>query len=210
MSDIPTTQDTSLRECLRMENTILSNELSVPINKLDTAVESVINLISDTKIHTETIKTFGVDTRKMPLGKISDKIIDKAHEIFKNISEIIITENDEDIAELDELSAEFWTLIPYSCGRNKSPPIIDTLDQISTYADLLDAMKNSQIAAKIMSNPDNNNNSFNIYNTLGSEIEICNDVNELSLIKNFISGTHAPTHHYSIVMEEVFRLKEKY
>lgn len=206
-----------------------TNDHNIPLESqsvdetLNPKVQAVITLISDTKIHIEAIRSFGVDTKKMPLGKISDLLINEANQILTDTLKIVETFDDGSWEEsrimlglpqgyFDEMlldwSNKFWTRIPYGCGR-KAPPLINNIDQINQCADLLDVLKNSQIAGAITKRC---NGLLDIYKSLNVKITpLTNEnMNEVFLIKKFINNTHAPTHHFHIEIIDIFRLNKEH
>jgi poly [ADP-ribose] polymerase 2/3/4 len=193
-----------------------SEELSntVPIQK-DKVLE-LVALLSDKQLHINSIKSFDI---KMPLGKISDELIEKARKVLVYISTILSTissgewEKSKDALELSDglvkgifvqKSNIFWTLIPFASGRNKSPPLIDNTEQINKCFQLLDDMKNSSIAYKIL---DNSSDIKNVYDRMKIKITDVTDVDERKTIETFITSTHAPTHTYGIQILDVFRVE---
>ncbi len=194
---------------------IKSEEVS--IEKLDKRVDEFIAFISNNKLHVSTIQNFNINTDKMPLGKISDSLIKECHSILKNINEIVLSINDgtweksklllnvtDDNLVYDLLvsySNKFWTRIPYACSRNQKPPIINTKEQVETYAELLEVMQNSKIAGKITKL---STNVFSIYEKMHVDINVCENTDERKIISNFIYGTHAATHYYKTEILEIF------
>ena len=184
---------------------------------MEDAVRDVIVLISDTKIHMQALQTFNIDTKKMPLGKISDPQIDKAYRILFAINAIIEAvengtwERSRKILDLPvnhveeellELSSRFWTNVPYSCGWNR-PPVVDTLKFVERLTELLEVMKNAEIAGKITRRF---NNVGDIYLKMNAGLEVVKDPNERRIVTTFVTGTHAPTHQCKIEVLEAFRI----
>jgi predicted DNA-binding WGR domain protein len=183
--------------------------------KLEPQVNNVISLISSKKLMTDTIKKMDVDTSKLPLGKISKSQIEKAYSILKKIKLWVEVDKTNIIAagildpdkfiekELIELSSSFWTLIPFSCGRNR-PPIIQSSEQLKKYSELLEIMENIKIAGQIFRKT---NNITDIYKELNVSINILNkETLEWSLIEKYIKNTHASTHSYKLNIVNIFKL----
>lgn len=184
-------------------------------NDLETKVIDLIKLISNTDIHTKAMRSFGVDTKKMPLGKISASIIDDADGILFALSEIVGSIEDgtwgESKKALDitddyirnviySLSNKFWTRIPYACGREK-PPVIDNPYRIDQCAELIDIMRNTKIATQIIRK---NVGIFDIYKGIDANISMCSEETEIDFVTNFVLGTKAPTHNYKLEVLEVY------
>ena len=126
--------------------------------KMDPKIADVISLIGDRKTMTQTMQSMDVDTKKLPLGKISNQQIDKSFQVLEMLKKFIhpnkksiqkVTKNPREVVDdhISHYSSQFWTMIPYACGRNR-PPFIDTDKKLEYYAELLDTLKNIQIATK--------------------------------------------------------------
>jgi len=184
-------------------------------SKLDPRVNDVVSMISDKKLMTTTMQKFDVDTKKLPLGKISSLQIVLAHTQLKEIKKWVEADRSSlraaGIAEpekfldikLTGLSSNFWTLIPYSCGRNR-PPVINTPEQVEKYVDLLEVLENLEIAGTIFKRT---NNLDDIYDGLEAEITgVDKDSDEWNMIVKYMTNTHAPTHNYNLELLDAFRI----
>ncbi|MDB4769370.1 WGR domain-containing protein [bacterium] len=186
--------------------------------ELDERISDLISVLGDKKLMAKTMEVFGVDTAKLPLGKISENQIKKGHVILRSISNFVkmdaesvkefTNENVEQykLDELTELSSKFWTNIPYACGRNK-PPIIQTEEQVAKYADLLEVLENIKIAGKITKK--RNSNPSAIYGSIGTEIEPIDDFDsdEWKLLDKYVTNTQGSTHNYlNLKLEAAYRL----
>ena len=191
---------------------------------LQQEVIDLIKLIGNTQIHVDAMRKFGVDTRKLPLGKISNTIINDANSILYALSEIVKAIDDgtwrQSKIELDlddsyitntlySLSNEFWTRIPYACGRNKPPPLINNLQQVNECADLLEVMKNSKIANQLIKKSGSSDHIVNIYDSLKIKITVCSNDKEIKMIKNFVAFTKAPSHNYTLEVLEIFNVSKE-
>ena len=190
---------------------------SKPVN-LHREVFELVTMISSKKLMANTMRKLDVDTSRMPLGKISKSQINQAHSILKEIKSLIEVDL-ENISEagiddpvkfvkneLVKLSSNFWTLIPYSCGRNR-PPIIDSEERLKRYIDLLEVMENIKIAGKIFKKT---NNVSDIYQGLNTSIEVLEkNGDEWELLEKYIKNTHAPRHNYKLELVNVFKLDKR-
>lgn len=199
-----------------------SDSLTITKIVLEPEVETVISEISDKKMQTNTLMTFNVDMTKMPLGKISNGQIDFAYEILEEINDIIKAiesgEWDKNAKFLDfppnhshnrfiQLSNQFWSNVPYNCGRSRPPPVINTEDMVNKLTDLLEIFKNSKIAAKITKKY---TDLIDIYTKMCINIQLSKNQLERDTIKKLVRGTHAPTHNYGIEILEIFRISKDY
>lgn len=187
---------------------------------LEPQVKDFIGMISDKKVHMNALLTFNIDTAKMPLGKISDKQIDKAYQILVGIDDILkAVESGEweksskllgfpetyARSQIIEYSNQFWRNVPYNCGRT-TPPVIDSDESIQKLTELLEVIKNAEIAGKIIRRF---NNVSDIYSKMCVDIKVVTDVGEKTIIEQLIYGTHAPTHMYGIEIMEMFRVSKE-
>lgn len=83
-------------------------------SKLPTTVKKLIELIFDLKMMNKQMIQIGYNTKKMPLGKLSKKSIEKGYEILNKLIAEIKGKNEKSL--IDELSGEFYTNIPHDFG----------------------------------------------------------------------------------------------
>jgi len=174
-----------------------SNTISLDSN-LPVRIEIIIKELVDKKAISKMFKSFNINEKRLPLGKISGAQIQKAHLILKNIEENIKTDK-----HTGKLSSEFWTLVPYASGRSKPPPIIDSLEYIKLYSEFLDVLTNLQVTNKII-----DLNANEIYKSLGLELEpLEKESEEWKIIETYVKKTHAPSHKYTLELEEIIQIK---
>lgn len=180
-------------------------------SKLDERVQNLIKIVSDLNMMKNALIQLDIDPKKMPLGKISVKQIEKARELL-NIATDIVNKNgcpiDEN--EICEITSEFYTLIPYSCGRNV-PPIIDTMDIIGKNMEMLDDLKNIQVGTTIIENTESNKDNpiDSVYSSLNATITpLDKQSNIYTEIEKYVYNTHAKTHnHYTTELLDVFQVE---
>jgi len=156
--------------------------------------------VSNSTLHSE-LKSFDIDSEKLPLGKISSTQIQKAMEILKRIENALKFSYSDDLAFL---SSSFWTLIPYSHGR-KRPPIIDSLHSVKTYVEFLDVLDNLQVTAKVAGT-----SLSNIYLSIKKEISLLDrESAEYANIQNYVAYSHGHTHKYGLSLENVYCISDE-
>ncbi len=189
-----------------------SDELDKPkevICTLDPRLQELLALISNLNMMKCTMKEFNIDLRKMPLGKISKKQIKDAYEILKAIADGI----DKNITSCDfeELSSEFYTLIPSSFGRRK-PPIICDEEQVKKYIDMLDVLTDLEIAGSILKidKKDKIHPLDKIYQQIKIDLTpLLLDIKsaEYQMIEKYVKDTAAPTHNwYTLELLDVMKV----
>jgi poly [ADP-ribose] polymerase len=178
---------------------------------LDTRVQSLIELISDSTMIKNALIELDIDPKKMPLGKISSKQIDDANAILNNIFNFL--KSDKQLINLNDtiadLTSDFYTLIPYSCGFKKLP-MIDSSDKVSKYIEMLDDLRNLVTSAKILDNNETGkiNQLDSVYNSLNTDIVPLDKSSEMyeQLVK-YVHNTHASTHsNYTVNIVDIFEL----
>ncbi len=176
--------------------------VQAPPSKLTDRVQKLIELISNKDMMEKFLIKMNVDVKKAPLGKISTKQIDKAIQILQKIK----TDN---FTNATDQSSEFYTLIPYACGRRK-PPVIDTQDKVSVYDELLDDLKNMVIAVEILDNANANTKMHptdNIYQSLNTNINALDKKSAMwNHIDTYVKNTHAPTHNFKVELMDIYEI----
>jgi len=175
---------------------IVQEEAPVPPSTLDTSVQRIVRMISDSKMMTSTLKELNLDTQKMPLGKISDTQIDKAQRLLDSITTTTSAET------LIATSSEFWTLIPFACGR-KPPPIINSSEQVKKCSELLHVMRNIEAAGKMIQKA---KDVDSVYAEIGVEMTpVERGTPEWDVISLYVKNTQGSTHG-RVELEEAIKI----
>lgn len=177
----------------------------IPKSKLSQRVQKFIQMISNIEMMNESLVELDIDTKKMPLGKITSNQIDKAREILKKIS----NETDNDI--ITDLSSDYYTYIPTACGMRK-PPIIDNDDIITKYNKTLDELADIVVGVNIIKNSAKNvklNPIDNIYNDIDTEIKaLAKNTNIYKNLVKFVQNTHGPTHGQKLEVLDILKVAQ--
>src|SRR5690349_23090338 len=103
-------------------------------------------MIFNTKMMDQQMMELDYDAKKMPLGKLAKATILGGYEVLKKIAEIIDKPRTAAITyQLQELSSDFYTVIPHSFGM-KVPPVINTAPMVKTKLEMLEALGEIEIA----------------------------------------------------------------
>jgi poly [ADP-ribose] polymerase len=102
-------------------------------SKLDAATQSLIRLIFDTDMFKEALKTYDIDVKKMPLGKLSKSQIAKGFEILEELEAVMENKKTGSYADI---SSRFYTVVPHDFGRTR-PKAIDTREALQLKYDML-------------------------------------------------------------------------
>lgn len=185
---------------------------------LDKRVQDFLSLVSDVKTMKSTMISLDIDTKKLPLGKLSQKQIDKGYSILSNLKKALKqkprTQAIKD--EISDLSSEYYTVIPYVCGRT-APPVIETDEMIDKYTDTLDELSNITVAAKIVKDTSTKKAKSEIhpldgvYNQLKTKIKPLDPQSaEWKVIQDYVHNTHAPTHsNYTVELLDIFEIERE-
>jgi len=179
-------------------------EIKKEPSKLNERVQQLIKYISDVESMKNTLIELNIDLKKMPLGKLSNVQINKANDILKKINSLI-NNNTLNENEISILSSEYYTYIPYSCGRQK-PPLIDSIDKIGEYTNLLEDLKQMDVAIKINQMAETSTNQIDsIYSNLNTTIDPIDKSSDIwKQIELYIKNTHAPTHQFTASLVDAF------
>jgi len=160
-----------------------------------------------------------IDTKKLPLGKISKKQLNTAQTVLMSIKQILdkykfvdgdakdVKLSADHIELITDCSSVFYTLLPYCSGRKK-PPLIDNPTTLGKYTEMIEEIKNIEVAIKITKNI--NSSVDDVYDNLNTDITPIKQTTKLwKTIAAYISNTHATTHKYSIEIIDMFEINRK-
>lgn len=171
--------------------------------QLDARTIEFLKLISNTTYMNNTLVQLEFDTEKMPLGKISQGQIDKAYAILDEINKNL---DDDDL--VNQLSSDFYTLIPYACGR-RSPPLIEDKKIIGKFVNLLNEL--SQIiygSVEVTKLKKNKNNMVKLYESLKSDIVPLDKSDEMyKILTSYVTKSKAPTHAFNYKIMDIFEVE---
>jgi poly [ADP-ribose] polymerase 2/3/4 len=160
----------SLQEAESLQQAL---ELAIERSSLPKSVGKLMQLIFDFKMINEQMNQAGFDVKKSPLGKLAVTTIEKAFAVLNNMSEEIKKRSSD--AVLENLSSQFYTLIPHNVGwKNMKSMNITTESQIKEKLELLESLRQIQIAYELVNTitlkPEDNPIDVN-YRKLNCKIE---------------------------------------
>lgn len=170
--------------------------------QIDDRVIDFLKVISNKKYMKNTLIELEIDIEKIPLGKMSQKQIDKAYKILDEI-----TKNVDNEQELIRLSSEFYTLIPIVCGMKK-PPIISSKKLIGKNLNLLNELSQMIYGSKIVTKfGKNNDDLLNLYNNLSTDILPMDKTDGMyKTLKKYIINSKAPTHNFDFKILNMYEI----
>eukprot|EP00760_Papus_ankaliazontas_P021845 PhM_4_TR18750/c1_g1_i2/m.55584/K10798/PARP; poly [ADP-ribose] polymerase len=180
----------------------------IPTSALPPALQRLMKKISDKLDMEKTMKEMEIDTRKMPLGKISKKQIKDAFGYLKTIEKEIEKSKPNRSAIVDA-SSMFYTLIPHDFGMMVPPPIFDPA-LLKRKMDLLDMLSDLEIASKLLeeSKSSGKNPLDAAYDSMRCKLEPVDHGSDVyKRICDYVSNTHGKTHTaYTLSVQDVFEV----
>ncbi|KAL0276840.1 UNVERIFIED_CONTAM: hypothetical protein PYX00_004320 [Menopon gallinae] len=188
-----------------------SKELMKPAREvspsvLHLAIQNLINLIFDIDAMRKTMLEFELDLVKMPLGKISQKQIQRAFAILSEVQTHMNSSEDKQV--VIDATNRFYTLVPHDYGVN-NPPLLNNEEIIREKIDVLNSLMEIEIAYKLLQECQETGNSVHDhYVKLNANIIVVErDSDEFKLIETYVRNTHTKTHSgYSLTVEEIFKI----
>ncbi|EDO46812.1 predicted protein, partial [Nematostella vectensis] len=180
-------------------------------SKLPSQIQELIKMIFDVESMKKTLIEFEIDLKKMPLGKLTKRQIEKAYSVLGEAQQIL-SEAASKTAVLD-VSNRFYTLIPHDFGMRK-PPLLDNQELIKTKIEMLDNLIDIEVAFSLLQSSDGEDAEDPIdinYKKLKTDIEVLDHKSaEFGLISEYVSNTHADTHRqYELELLDVFKIKRE-
>ncbi|XP_057549192.1 poly [ADP-ribose] polymerase 2 isoform X2 [Amaranthus tricolor] len=117
--------------------------------KLEPRVAKFISLICNISMMKQQMMEIGYNAEKLPLGKLSKSTILKGYNVLKRISDAIGQSNKK---LLEQLSGEFYTVIPHDFGYKKMREfVIDTPQKLKSKLEMVEALGEIELATKLLS-----------------------------------------------------------
>lgn len=196
--DIDYGDDESLKKIVKLNSNIPS--------MLPESVQELTKLIFDVDEMKKIMLEYDLDTTKMPLGKISKTQCLKAMEVLSELANIVKLGRSR--TKFISASNHFYTLIPHDFGERR-PPIIDTIELISTKREMLDTLIQMELAYALMQEGDENVNPVDKrYSQLNNNISPMDKSDPMyRILEVYLKNTHADTHqNYTLDIEEIFEV----
>lgn len=179
--------------------------------KLEPRVAKFIALICNVSMMQQQMMEIGYNAEKLPLGKLSKSTILKGYDVLKRIADVI---GQSDRKKLEQLSGEFYTVIPHDFGFKKMRDfVIDTPQKLKFKLEMVEALSEIELATKLLKNDIQMQEDplCSHYQCLGCELmplEV--DSEEFSMIARYMKNTHAKTHsNYAVDIVQIFRVSRE-
>uniref|UniRef100_A0A3Q3BTU5 Poly [ADP-ribose] polymerase n=1 Tax=Haplochromis burtoni TaxID=8153 RepID=A0A3Q3BTU5_HAPBU len=174
-------------------------------SELDSRIQSLLELICDLKAMEECVLEMKFDTKKAPL-KLTPEQIRAGYSALKKIEDCLKKKKGSS-RDLLEACNQFYTRIPHDF-RLKTPPLIQTEEELKAKIALLEALSDIQIAVKMVkSSEDSDEHPLDRqYHSLRCKLQpLDSSNNEYKVIEQYLHTTHAPTHcDYTMTVLDIF------
>eukprot|EP00457_Paulinella_chromatophora_P002241 gb/GEZN01002245.1/.p1 GENE.gb/GEZN01002245.1/~~gb/GEZN01002245.1/.p1 ORF type:complete len:752 (+),score=189.78 gb/GEZN01002245.1/:65-2320(+) len=186
--------------------------LEVPESKLPVDTQRIMDLICSKSGLTRAMVSMDIDVKRFPLGQLSPQQLNQGYAILEKLQEALEDDEDEKrtASRLKDLTSQFYTLIPHDFGM-RLPPTIDSLKALQRKVDLLDNLREMQIASRILKQARKAKNKhlnpvdvqYDLLHCTLSPLE--SDAAEHAALAVAIQTTHGPTHtQYTLSIERIF------
>ncbi|KAJ6848626.1 poly [ADP-ribose] polymerase 2-A [Iris pallida] len=175
--------------------------------KLEPRIAKFISLVCNISMMKQQMIEIGYNAEKLPLGKLSKSTISKGYDVLRRLSDVI---SQSDRKVLEQLSGEFYTIIPHDFGFKKMREfIIDTPYKLKCKLEMVAALDEIEIATKILKDDaEQEDPMYSRYERLQCELKPVEvDSEEYSVIEKYVANTHAKTHSsYTVDIAQVFKI----
>ena len=185
---------------------------ALPAPKISEPLQSLMKLIFDERAMATALEEFKVDTKKMPLGKLSSKQIKRGFAVLKEIEQCLSHPSATSKYALEAANNLFYTLIPHACGMGKLP-MIDSLGAVKIKVEMLESLLNMEVAGKQLSTA-----NVPAVNSLDTQyISLKSDITPLDgtcpawpMVWRYIQNSHAPTHNqYTLSLHALYAVNRQ-
>mmetsp|Transcript_64488 Transcript_64488/g.74962 ORF Transcript_64488/g.74962 Transcript_64488/m.74962 type:complete len:768 (+) Transcript_64488:42-2345(+) len=180
-------------------------------SKLPTQVKDLVQLIFDLKLMNNAMKEIGYDAKKMPLGKLAKTTIKAGYDVLQRISTAI--QNKASRSKLEDLSSEFFSLIPHDIGFQKMNTLtLDTDKKVKDKLEMLQSLEEMQIATKILEEAKDSGNLIDSnYAKLKCDIKpLPKEDKTYKLLCDYVKNGHGHTHKaWNLEVVQIFEIDKE-
>ncbi|GAU43747.1 hypothetical protein TSUD_36410 [Trifolium subterraneum] len=180
-------------------------------SKLEPRIAKFISLVCNLSMMNQQMMEIGYNANKLPLGKLSKSTILKGYNVLKRLADVI---DNFDRKTLEQLSGEFYTVIPHDFGFKKMREfVIDTPQKLKRKLEMVEALAEIEVATKLLNDDAEMEGDplYAHYQRLHCElVPVEFGTEEFSMIENYMKNTHAETHsNYTVQIVQIFRTSKK-
>jgi len=177
---------------------------------LDRRVQDLVKLIFDLNMINKALAEIGYDAKKMPLGKLSAATLKKGYEVLKKIESVL---NQMEVGNLDDLSGQFYSLIPHDFGfQHMSLFTIKTKQRLKEKIEMIESLSEMKIATTLLADSGVGANPVDEhYGKLHCQMKPIEKGTPLfQLLETYVENTHAKSHsNYSLSIMEAFEIERE-
>ncbi|CAN6693718.1 unnamed protein product [Malus baccata var. baccata] len=179
--------------------------------QLEPCIANFISLIFNVDMMKQHVMEIVYNADKLPLGKLSKSTILKGYNILRRISDVIGSSNRELI---EQLSGEFYTVIPHDFGFKKMRKfVIDTPQKLKHKLEMVKALGEIEVTTKLLKDDTGMQGDplYSCYRSLHCELTpVGADSHEFDMINKYMRNTHAKRHStYTVDIVQIFRTSKE-
>lgn len=187
----------------------ISIEIQSPVaSVLPESVQNLVRLLFSEHSFDHLLLEFDLDVKKMPLGKLSEKQLQKALKVLERI-ELLIKNDSSAEYLLKEASNEFYALVPHNTGMNNLP-IINSEKLHAEKYDMVQCLQNIELTFTMLNKVNGQNvNAIDFsYHQLNAKIEPLDcESEEFKLLVKYVKNSHAKMHDkYELKVRNIFKV----
>ncbi|PIA61335.1 hypothetical protein AQUCO_00300704v1 [Aquilegia coerulea] len=184
------------------------NSIQPQETQLESRIAKFISLICNISMMKQQMMEIGYNAEKLPLGKLSKSTILKGYDVLKRISNVI---NQSDTNMLEQLSGEFYTVIPHVIGfKNMREFVIDTPSKLKSKLQMVEALGEIELASKLLKDDDGMQDDLLYSHYEGLQCELIPlevGSQEHAMIETYLHNTHVKTYcNYNVDIVQIFRI----
>lgn len=177
-------------------------------SKLHPSIADFMTLIFDHKMFQGAMASFDIDVKKMPLGQITKSQVQKGYDVLESLAKAIDSRSSR---KIEDLSSQFYTVIPHAFGRRVPPPI-STADLLNKKIDMLNVLNDIEIALglesgaekaskeKVLPHPTDSH-----YKKIKADLEYVDTKSEeYRMVEQYMNATAAS--YYKLKLVDLFRV----
>jgi len=120
-----------------------SSNKPVAASELHPTTKELIDLIFDEDMFNSAMTAMNLDPKKLPLGALSQAQIAKGFSVLEELEAAI--NNNARKSRLEDITSEFYTLIPHAFGRSRGP-VLDTIEKVQDKYEILNTLTDIEAA----------------------------------------------------------------
>ncbi|KAH3756566.1 hypothetical protein Pelo_11594 [Pelomyxa schiedti] len=184
---------------------------NLPESSLEPRVFRLVQLLFDADRMESTMQGLGVDTSKMPLGKLTKRHILSGYQVLKEIEIILASNIPNKEGRFLETSNRFYTLIPHSFPSGQVPPLINNTRLLIQKMSMLEALADIEIASSLLRDDSTTSSNLNPvdlqFRKLKTSIEALEQgTPEFELLQKYVNNTTSKSSDFTLSIENAFRV----